>query len=66
MTGTDIATFRTTLGLSQTELAKRLGVTPQAVCQWESGKRTPSRMALVLLNTLRDEARNALHSAKSA
>lgn len=66
MTGTDIETFRTALGLSQTELAKRIGVTPQAVCQWESGKRTPSRLALIILNGLRDDARAAMHSAKSA
>ena len=68
MTATDIEAFRTALGLSQTELAERIGVTPQAVCQWESGKRTPSRPVLILLEQIRSDARSSVRgeSAKSA
>lgn len=66
MTAADVETFRNALGLSQTELAERIGVTPQAVCQWESGKRKPSRLALILLGQLRDELRNSVKkTAKS-
>lgn len=33
--------LRRDAGLSQTELAAHLGVTPQAVSLWETGERTP-------------------------
>lgn len=36
-----IAEAREALGISQSELARRLGVTPQAVQSWEAGKATP-------------------------
>lgn len=32
---------RKALGLSQAAVAKQLGLMPNAVCQWESGNRTP-------------------------
>jgi transcriptional regulator with XRE-family HTH domain len=35
--GEHLLKFRKSLGMTQRELAKRLGVTPQAVGQWESG-----------------------------
>ena len=35
--------------LSQKELAKRLGVVPSAVSQWESGKKTPSGDIMIKL-----------------
>ena len=35
--GKRIARLRRGLGLSQMDLAERLGVTPQAVSKWENG-----------------------------
>ena len=39
--------YRKSLGLSQTQLAERLGVSYQAYQQWENGKRAPGADALV-------------------
>lgn len=39
--GNRIKNLRVALGLSQSELARRLNVTPQAVQQWENGKNEP-------------------------
>lgn len=32
---------REALNISQTDLAERVGITPSAMCLYESGKRTP-------------------------
>ena len=40
-TGQQIALAREQLGISQSELARRLSVTPQSVQAWESDKNTP-------------------------
>lgn len=56
MTTTDIYTFRTTLGLSQQELADELGVTQAAVSQWESGTKQPRPIVFKMLEVLRDRA----------
>lgn len=53
MTATDISQFRLSLGWTQTELAKHLGVTPAAVNHWETGKRVPSKTILILLSYIR-------------
>ena len=37
----NIQAFRKQKGLSQVELARSIGVTPQAVSKWESGKSAP-------------------------
>jgi transcriptional regulator with XRE-family HTH domain len=34
--------IRETAGLSQSELARLVGVTPAAISRWEAGERTPS------------------------
>lgn len=52
MTATDVKAIRERLGLTQEQLAERMGVTHAAICQWERGKRTPSGMAVQLLRTL--------------
>ena len=39
--GLRIAVLRKKAGLSQTELAEKLGISPQAVSKWESGKNLP-------------------------
>ncbi len=43
MLGKKIREWRRKYGISQEELAKRLGVTQQAVAYWESGKKHPKR-----------------------
>ncbi len=37
-----IRDIRQSHGMTQKELAKKLGITANAVCQWESGARNPS------------------------
>ncbi len=54
-----ILTYRTREKLSQQELAQKIGVTSAAVCQYETGKRTPSiellkKIALALNCTVDD------------
>lgn len=43
---------RVRLGLTQTELAERLGVTQMTVVRWESGETIPSAMSLLGLSKL--------------
>lgn len=40
--GQRIAHWRRLANLSQTKLARRLGLNPSSVCKWESGKAEPS------------------------
>ena len=40
--GSVISTWRTTAGLTQEQLAKKLSVSAQAVSNWENGKNQPS------------------------
>ncbi len=47
--GARVAALRETRGLSQNALAERVGVTPPAISQWESGKRLPDVGKLVAL-----------------
>lgn len=37
----DVRLIRTALSLSQSEFARKFGVSRGAVCQWEHGQRTP-------------------------
>lgn len=37
---------RTQVGMSQRELAKKVGITDSAICQYESGKRSPNIQTL--------------------
>jgi transcriptional regulator with XRE-family HTH domain len=53
-----IITLRKKLGLTQSELARKLGVNRAAVCQWEHGTQTPLEMAskfMRLLEGLHDQ-----------
>ena len=52
MTPAKIRAIRKRLGLTQAQLAGSLGVTPAAVCLWESGKRKPGGPACRLLTAL--------------
>lgn len=47
-----IFTKRKELGLTQTELAKKAGLKPPAISQYESGTRTPSYEALMKLSSV--------------
>lgn len=49
--GTRIALLRRARGLTQTQVADRMGVTPQAVSKWERGLACPD---LVCLDELSD------------
>ena len=59
MTATDIESFRRSLGLSQAELADRLGVSQASVSQWESGKKRPRKTVLKLLDAIRATTRQS-------
>ena len=48
--------IRTKLGLTQTELAERVGVSQPTVAMWEAGQRTPSGSATILLRKLQEQA----------
>ncbi|MFB7905641.1 helix-turn-helix domain-containing protein [Kitasatospora sp. NPDC056076] len=53
------------LGLSVKDLAKRLGVTAQAVYQWERGERTPSLpMFVAIAHCLRIPLESLMEQAK--
>jgi len=49
-----INALRRRLGLTQSELARRLGVNRAAVCQWEHGKQKPLAMAVKFMELLRE------------
>jgi DNA-binding transcriptional regulator YiaG len=53
MTTTQLRTIRTKLGLSQAQLAARLGVHLMTVWRWEAGKVPISPLAQNLLKTLK-------------
>lgn len=48
----DVKAIRESLGWTQEELASHLGVTRTLVTHWESGLRTPTGPAAILLNDL--------------
>lgn len=49
MLGQRIGALRRKLGLSQAELARRLGISPSAMGMYEQGRREPSGTTLVAL-----------------
>ena len=50
--GRNLRSRRTELGLTQAELAGRVGVQPQVISYWETGTRWPSPDATLLLTHL--------------
>ena len=48
----DVRTFRKSLGLTQTELGERLGVTQGTISKWEAGVRTLSRRDVLALEAV--------------
>jgi DNA-binding transcriptional regulator YiaG len=55
MTGKEIKAIRERLGLTQTELADKLGITRNAVTLWEIGQRNPSSLAALAIKALEKE-----------
>ena len=52
MLGQRIAALRRHLGMSQAELAKKMGVSPSAVGMYEQGRREPSLGGVVTLSAI--------------
>ena len=52
MLGQRIASIRRHYGMSQAELAKKLGVSPSAVGMYEQGRREPSLEGMVSLSSI--------------
>lgn len=48
----DVSAIRRSAGLSQTEFARRIGVSPATLRNWEQGRRAPEGPARVLLAML--------------
>lgn len=63
--GKRIALRREKLGLNQTELAARMGVSPQSVQQWESGRTTPRGRRLELLSSVLDAPKSYFFDGSS-
>ena len=57
MTADQLKTLRTTLGLTQPQLAARIGVQPNTVYRWEAGIHPISRPMQKLIEHVRDEPR---------
>jgi DNA-binding transcriptional regulator YiaG len=57
MTAADLKHRRDRLGLTQSELAERLGVTWNTVARWETDQRRIPELAVRLLDCLRREQR---------
>lgn len=51
----EIRKLRESLGKTQTDFGRALGVSKQTICYWESGNRQPSKQSSVLLLLLQDE-----------
>lgn len=54
MSPNEIQELRKRLGLTQRELAERLGVCKQSVCNWETGRKVPYRIFMQKLEEMRD------------
>lgn len=62
LSGEEIRAARLRLGLTQYELAQRLGCRPETVARWETGKGLPNRWLqekLIRVLKLGKEGRNA-------
>jgi len=52
----DIKTIREKMGLTQEEIAQKLGVTWSTIARWEAGKGKPSKLARKAIENLLKEA----------
>lgn len=55
-TGDALRHMRKALGLSAAELARLLGLTPETISHWETGKALPARAAFVAVAAMVEEA----------
>lgn len=55
--------LRVRLGLTQVELAERVGVSQPLVAHWESGRRVPNGPAAIILKQLDKKKRKKLERA---
>lgn len=55
ITAAEIQRIRNDLNLTQEEMAYKIGVAHSTIHRWESGKTRPSKMAIRILNELRNE-----------
>lgn len=63
--GRTIATARDAMGLTQVELAHKLGASPSSVQRWEAGKLPPVRKLLRVARALEIEASELVEPAES-
>lgn len=63
--GARIAARREKLGLTQTDLAAKMSVSPQSVQQWESGKTSPRGRRLELLSDILNAPKSYFFSESS-
>jgi putative transcriptional regulator len=59
-----VKALRDELGLTQQQLADRLGVRQQTISEWEQGVYTPRRSSCVLLTMFAREERQAVKGQK--
>jgi len=60
-----VQSIRQSLGLTQTELAERLGVTVATVSRWESGQSRPNPLAVKALTSLEEATYHQAHPAST-
>ena len=58
MTKEEIKEIRELYGLSQTQWARKLGVTVQTISNWENGRSQPSELAQNYLKELKEKISN--------
>jgi DNA-binding transcriptional regulator YiaG len=56
MTPEEIKQLRTGLGLTQAELAQKIGTQKPRVCDWEKGKHKPGKAFVILMNQLKSHS----------
>ncbi|MBI2061184.1 MAG: helix-turn-helix transcriptional regulator [Nitrospirae bacterium] len=66
MSARRVRQIRKRLGLTQAELAERLGTTRTTISRWEAGIRQPSRMVLNALGWLVEISGKSLKGGKRA
>jgi transcriptional regulator with XRE-family HTH domain len=64
MTPADLRAIRERLGLTQAELAERIGVTDRSMRRYESGEHSISRPIAMLIESIRPRRRKQQQKAK--
>lgn len=66
MTGLTVRRIRIRAGLTQKELAERIGASVKSVSSWETGTHTPSRVYAEKLRDVRDSIENGQNKKEIA